>query len=218
MSALKLPTRGADLFMTEGLNAHIAFVGHWQKGKERALNAGWFFMQAREQVKDGDWETYVEIFCDSRCKKINGNQPLTYRTVRFYTQLTLEALEWAKAEHPGISKPEKLLEFAIKMVMQSPKPLVALCRELGHMRKFGEYDEVKYALNKRLKGSDQIEFEFDKVMAPLDMLARLADPKISFRYPEGRDELEYMTEVETKLETALRLIREVKKNGRVISV
>jgi len=87
------------------------------------------------------------------------------------------------------------------------------------MRKFGEYDEVKYKSKKLLgNGVGQIEFDFDKLAASVEVLTHFGDKNYAFKYPEGADEYQYINDVETKLEAALKRVREIKKNGHGINV
>jgi hypothetical protein len=209
--------READVYMKQGLNLHGMFQGHWQKTKECMLRSGYFFLCAKQAVKDGDWEMYVETYLASNITR-DGKPSLSSRTIRTHMAVTSAALEWAQKENPGVKKPEKLLEIAITAMMQSPREMVELFRSMRELRPFGEYDKVGYHSRKLLKNSGQIEFEFEKVLAPLEMLGRFGDENICFKFPEGKDEDQFISELETKLETALQRVREVKKNGRVTDV
>jgi hypothetical protein len=64
---------------------------------------------------------------------------------------------------------ERISAAARAMVMDSPKGLVALCRELKLMRRFGEYDAVKYR-SKQIKGNQQMEFNYSDAADTLQLL------------------------------------------------
>ena len=115
-------------------------------------------------------------------------------------------IEWVKAEQPQIEGMENILAAGIKMVLQSPKGYVALFRQLGEMRKFGEYDEVKYRTRKLLGDGKQLSFSFDELSAHIKVFA--TDFKLEL--PEGKDEATALTELETELETALASVRQRK--------
>lgn len=201
---MKLEQQSHQWF-SKGVAKHVEFNRQFKLTRQAGVDAAFFFLQARACVEHGDWAQ----FCELQADKISPRQ------VRFYIQLAEEAIQWVQREKPGISKVGELHLAAREMVMQSPKGLVALCRELGHMRKFGEYDEVKYA-NRKLGRQGQIEFDFAKVLAPLDVLAHFGDENYTFTYPEGKDQAEFITEVEAKLEAALQRVRQIKQSGRAI--
>jgi len=192
-----------EKYIQQGLVEHAAFNKDFTSAKRHALNAGFYFLSA--QQTSADFEAVIE----------RHNDKIARRSVYRYMEFAKEALEWAAAEHAKFAKDTgKLLVFAQDMVMKSPKGYISLCRELGHMRKFGQYDEVKY--RERKLGAGQIEFDFAKLTPVLDQLARFGDENVTFNYPEGVDTVEYIAEVETKLEAALKRVREIKKHGRAI--
>lgn len=168
------------------------------------IEAAFSFLRARASFTHGEWIQFVDLH----------TKQISLRTVQFYCQLAERAREWVLDNQPSLTDLDSINRAAVEMVMQSPKPLIALCRELGHLRQFGEYDAVKYA--ERKGGSTQIEFDFAKVMAPLELLAHIGDDNYRFNYPDGVDETAYISEVETKLEAALVRVRQIKKNGRII--
>ena len=202
------PTKqsSAAKWMIEGIKQHEEFVSHFQKAKEYALNAGLFFASAREEIADGEWGQFL----------IGYDHIVKVRTVQRYVEFAQEVLKWVKTEHPKLVGMEKLSAAAREMILQSPKGLVALCRELKLMRKFGEYDEVKYRTKKLLGTGSQIEFEFAELAASIDVLTHFGEENYQFKYPDGVDEVEYMSALESKLEAALTRVRHIKKNGRVI--
>ena len=199
------PEQQSHQWFSKGVAKHVEFNRQFKLTRQAGIDAAFFFLQARACIEHGDWSQFLEL----QAEKISPRQ------VRFYIQLAEEAIQWVQREKPAIKKVSELHLAAREMVMQSPKGLVALCRELGHMRKFGEYDEVKYA-QRKLGHSGQIEFDFAKVIGPLDVLCHFGDENYNFNYPEGVDTVQFMTEVETKLEAALARVRQIKQHGRVI--
>lgn len=194
-------------WMDEGIKQAQMGRASFLKYKECTLNAAFFFFSARQSLPDGAWGEFL----------IGYDHKIAARTVRFYVQVAEAAIEWVKKKSPGITGVEKIMKAAKEMALQSPKPFVALLREEGFMRKFGEYDSVKYATTKRLgNGGSQIEFEFTAVASSLDLLTHLGDENYQFIYPEDKNTTEALAELETKLETALTRVRTIKQHGRVI--
>lgn len=194
MSTTLAPTKNAaaDKWIIKSIEQHQNFAINFQKAKECALNAGFFLLQAQAAAEPGDWMPLIERHAD----KIS--QTTVYRYIAFATEVT----EWVKAEFPGI-KDNLVHAAAMKMVLKSPKGYIALCRQLELMRKFGEYDEVKYRAKKMLGDSKQIEFSFDELSAHLNVFTQ--DFRLTL--PEGKDEAEALTELETQLEQALASVR-----------
>ncbi len=187
-----------------GVEEAERFKQDWARARARAINSGFLFLKARSLCPPGEWELFTE----------NNSALIKPRTVRFYMQLATAALEWAREQNPKLTG-EKAQAFAIREVMlMSPKPLIALLRDLRELRPFGEYDAIKHAQKKLRTG--QIEFAFTDLLAPLEALSRFGDENCTFTFPEGRDELSVITEVEAKLEAALARVRQMKKHGRVI--
>ena len=186
-----MPARGAaDKWMLEGVREHEQFQRAFQSAKEHALNAGIFFQSAQANFEHGEWDNFIAGY----------SHKISRATIYRYLQFAQEVLEWAKSENPKLVGMEKLSAAAREMVLQSPKGLVALCRELKLMRKFGEYDEVKYRARKLLgDGGAQIEFEFEAAEKTLQMLC---DPKVHFKFPEGTDEAVALTELQGTLKSA----------------
>ena len=129
------PTKNlaADKWIQKALEQHQQFAANFQRAKECALNAGFFFLQAQNSAAHGDFGALIERY----------SEKISSRTVYRYIEFASEVIEWVKAEFPGIAN-NKIPAAAMKMVLKSPKGYVALCRQLELMRKFGEYDEVKY--------------------------------------------------------------------------
>lgn len=195
----------AAKWMEQGISESSKCRSAFTQTKIYALNAGYYFMQARAALP-GEFEK----FCEGYGGKISHTS--IYRYITF----TEEALQWAAAENASLrDNPAALLKAAHKLILQSPKPFIALMRQLGEMRKFGEYDEVKYA-QRKLGQPQQIELPFAKVFSTVELLTHFGDENFSVVYPEGKDEVEAMTELEAKLEAALARVRQIKQNGRVI--
>lgn len=200
---LTTPRNQAEKWFAKGVEQHEVFDRSVKTARRAAIESGFAFLRSRAAFEHGEWEDFVV------------NHPnINLRTVRFYCQLAEEARHWVLDAHPGLRTLEEIQAAAISLVMQSPKPLIALCRELGHMRKFGEYDAVKYAERKSSPG--QIEFHFEKVTPFLDILAHFGDENYEFIFPEGVAEDDFIAELETKLDSALVRLRHIKKHGRVI--
>lgn len=174
----------------------------WQRARGHIIDAGLLFAKARDACGQGDWGFFLE-----------SNAPaMKPRTVQFYIQLSEAAIEWARAENPGFSRP-KLEDAARTVMMQSPKPLIVLLRDLREMRPFGEYDAVKYAVRKQLGNGQQLELTFDKVWSPLDVLEHLDQANFSLIPPEGKSETEALQELGVKL---ARISEKVK--GRLLTI
>jgi hypothetical protein len=125
----------AAKWFAAGLNQHGEFAEAWQQARCAALSAGMNFLKARSCCENGGWLELMQ----SHAHRIKP------RTVQFYMQFATAALEWAKEAEPALEG-AKLEQFCCQQVMlMSPKPLVALLRDLRLMRPFGEYDAVQYA-------------------------------------------------------------------------
>lgn len=189
-----------------GVKCNVDFLESWRRARATAINAGFLFIKSRSLCSELEWSALLA----------DEAERIKPRTVQFYMQLAQAALDWAKAERPELAG-AKLQEFALKSVMlMSPKPLVALLRDLRIMRPFGEYDAVKYAQKKL--GGGQFEFDFAAVLKPLDDLLHFGEANYQFIYPEGVDTVEFMSAVEAKLEAALARVRMIKQHGRIIDL
>jgi hypothetical protein len=206
MSLLPTKNVAADKWIQKAIEQHQLFAVNFQKAKECALNAGFFFLQAQTAADHGDFGALIERYKDK----------ISSRTVYRYIEFAAEVIEWVKAEYPGITN-DKVAAIAMKMVLKSPKGYIALCRQLELMRKFGEYDEVKYRSKKLLgDGKPQLEFSFDELSASVDVFSKIGQENFFLKFPEGKDETEALGELEAKLETALARVREIKQHGRII--
>jgi hypothetical protein len=189
-----------------GLDKARKFDRDMKQLRRDGIDAAFSFMAARELVAQGEWG----LFCEVHAENISPRQ------IRFWCQLGEEAIAWVRSSNPKLNTVSEIQAAARDLVMQSPKPLIALCRELGHMRKFGEYDAIRYATKKLGGGTAQIEFKFDELLAPLDHLAHFGEDKFTFTYPAGRDEAEVLDEAITKTRAVLERLEHVKKHGRII--
>ncbi len=208
-----IPATTADKFLREGIRETVAVRKSFQALNIAIINAGEFFIQARNACKDGEFSILVD------CHKEEIGRTTVYRFIGYVEM----GLEWATTDAPKLAhNRDKLLEHLKHMVVQSPKPLVAILRSLETedgkplMRPFGEYDAVKYAKSKLLGNGGQIEFEFSKVVAAIDVLTHFGDDNYQFIYPEGKDPGEYLDEIETKMEAVLDRVRKAKQQGKVI--
>lgn len=204
------PKKEAQRLFLRGIEKHESFNRTMKQLRRDAIEAGFYFLRARAAFDHGEWGEFLSLNSDK----------ISDRTVRFYMQLAEQASQWVRYKNPTLKDLDAVKEQAIAMVIFSPVPLVNLCRDLGHMMKFGEYfaDDYEEKKKKRLGDSSagQLDFDFAKVMAPLDVLCHFGDENYNFNYPEGVDTVAYMTEVETKLEAALTRVRQIKQHGRVI--
>ena len=192
--------------MAQGVTCHERFKRVFEEAKANALKAGYFFSEAQKSVERGDWEPLIERY---------GGQ-ISRTTIYRYIEFSEEVFAWVRAENPKLIGQDKMIAAAQKMVLRSPKGYIALCRQLELMRKFGEYDEVKYRMKKL--GTKQMEFEFADLAMSIDHLTHLGDAHYNFKFPEGQDEAAFIEEVETKLETALKRVRALKHKSTVTNV
>lgn len=185
----------ADRWMREGIEQINTGRSRFAQVKQCAMNSGIAFMKAREAVKTGNFNEFMQTYENEIARST------VYRNIEFVEN----CLASAAAEKPEIKDdPRRLFEHACKMVLQSPKHFVALMRQLGEMRRFGEYDAVKYA-RRRLMGQQQLELDFVKVFGWVDSLTHIDQALLEI--PEGKTESEALGELETGLVTALEKVR-----------
>lgn len=179
------PTKlnAAQKWFDAGLDEANKFISTWRKARAHVANAGFLFMRAREACAEGNWLFLLQT---------NASK-MKPRTVQFYIQLAEAALAWALVTSPGLTG-AKLEEAAREVMMESPKPLVALLRDLKELRPFGEYDAIKYRLKKIGNGSEQMELNFEKVFSTFDAL----EHDFVFTLPEGKSEAEALRELKEK--------------------
>lgn len=183
----------AQKLFDAGFKESGRFLSTWKKAKGHVSDAGWYFIKAKEACPDGDWLLLLQT----------NAEKIAPRTVQFYMQLTDACIGWVKEGKPGI-KADKLQDACREVMMLSPKPLVALLRQLREMRPFGEYDAIAYRANKQLANQvAQLELDFTKVIASFDALDHLGESNFSFLLPGGVNEEQALTELKTRLEHAL---------------
>jgi hypothetical protein len=204
--AVDLPKTTAEKWLIEAIAFHEKFRRTFELAKECALKAGIFFNHAQTACAHGEWLPLIEKF----------EGVISRTTIYRYMSFANEVFEWVKAEHPKLAGDDKMIAAAQKLVLRSPKGYIALCRQLELMRKFGEYDEVKYRMKKL--GTKQMEFEFADLAMSIDHLTHLGDAHYNFKFPEGQDQAEFIEQVETKLETALKRVRAMKHKSTVTNV
>lgn len=157
---MTLTNAAAAKWMEAGLIESKNCMQNAQKTKESALRAGYFFLLARKSFGHGDWGEFLLSY-ENKIKR---------RTVERYCEFTSAALEWTRKQNPTVTKPEKLLELAIPICLDSPKPYIALARDLGQFRLFGAYDEVRYAINKRKGDQLELNFSYETVIEQLSAI------------------------------------------------
>ncbi len=156
-------TTTADKFLREGIREAIGARKNFQAMNLHMINAGEFFIQARESCGEGNFSLLLDSY----------KEEIGRTTVYKFIGYVEWGLELAATDSPKLTgNRAKLLEHLKHMVVQSPKPLVAILRALENgegqplMRPFGEYDAVKYARGKLL-GDPQIEFDFGKAFSAI---------------------------------------------------
>lgn len=187
----------ADRYMKQGIQAHASFKFNFQKAKEAALDAGFYFCACRDSHK-GDFEEFLGCY----------SKEIHRATVYRYIGFVEEVIEWARKEFPKITKLDELIVKAREMVLQSPRGYIALCRELKLMRKFGEYDEVKYRTQKLKSSNAQIEFDFSAAASSLDVLSQIGSANFVFKLPDGKAEKDAVKELLAKVETVQASLKE----------
>jgi len=132
----------AATFVKKAIAHHDRFTKSFRTAKASYLTAGAFLSKAHALVLHGSWEPLLEQF------------GLDRSTAHRYEELYTEAMDWARAEHATLQDEEKLFKCALEMVIESPKGLVALCRQLGEMKQFGTYNSAEYEAKKLTQAAD----------------------------------------------------------------
>ncbi len=197
MSKPQLPL--ADKLFTAGLAEHGRFLSTFKKARGHVSDAGWYFTRAREACPEGEWGYLMNCHA----------QEIRPRTVQFYMQLTDACIEWVKEKMPG-TKADKVQDACREIMMQSPKPLIALLRDLRLMLPFGEYDAIAYRAGKELANQRQLELDFTKVIASFDALDHIGESNFTLTVPQGTTEQQALAELERRLSNALDKIRSLK--------
>ena len=135
-------TKEAKTYLAKAAVQHKKFVSGFRNAKAAYLTAGAFLAKAHPLVLRGEWEPLLE-----QCG-------LERTAAHRYETLYKEAMDWARAEHATLTDDAKLFKCALEMVIQSPKGLVALCRDLGEMKQFGTYDAAAYEAKKLTQAAD----------------------------------------------------------------
>ena len=201
------PELKAAQWFAEGVKKSHQFEDALRQTRRFMMDAAFNFMRARALLPHGSWGDFCELHGDE----------IAPRTVRFWCQLAEEAIAWVRVADPKLKSLDEIHAAARDLVIQSPKPLVALCRHLGHMRPFGEYDAVKYAQRKLGNGNTaQFEFEFSDLLAPLDQLCHFGEDNYTFKYPKGVDEAEFLDEALAKSRAVVKRLEAIKQHGRII--
>lgn len=200
LPVLHTQKRDAEKLFARGVKHHMAFDGAIKSARREAIEAGFDFLQAKAGFEHGDWMKQCAVY----------EKEISDRTIRSYMQLADLSWRWVLYKNPKVKDIDEIKKLAIEMVLVSPKPLVELCRELGHVLKFGGYFEEDYQEKKKknLLGG-QIEFDFTAAESTLRMIC---DPKVALKFPDGADEVEKLTELQGTLKSAsLRISHRLKE-------
>lgn len=190
----------AKQWFSDGVTEHGGARLAMQSLKEKAILAGWFFLQAKAACSHGEWSDLVA-----------AQKAIPERTVQRYMGFTLDAIatvvgaqreledhELRKYEPtPNEIADKKILDAAKRAVIHSSQGSVELARELQLFRKFGEYDAVKHsaATARAAKAGAPIQFSFDFGVAmaglrSIDAIDRASMDKLpTEKLPELRDKL-----------------------------
>jgi len=155
------------------------------------LNAGVAFIRARDAATD--FAALVESY------KSQISRASVYRYMAYAEAILRQA---AEARPDLQDAADKLLDYAREMVIQSPRPLVAVLRADGALRKFGEYDAVRYQ-RRKLGLPRPLIIRWPAVMDHLDALIRIADPSVRITVPDGTSEREGLRVLRDRLQAAL---------------
>lgn len=185
--------KNADKWMVEGINQHTLFQRNLRSAKFNALSAGFLFLSARACYEHGDWQPFVAGYAGK----------IKLRTVQYYMEFAEQALLWAKRERPDLLKRADLEAHAKEMVMQSPRPLIALLRELRELPRHGEYDPDEYAIERKVGK----QLEFGRLISHLRSLQHLGESNFRLVLPEGVDEQKALAELDATLEDVRAKVR-----------
>lgn len=151
-----------------GMKEHNKVLTAAEQTKVHALEAGWYFLQAKNLCEHGGWtDSLAKLGIEekaggrrkSKTTPVSVLKPITVRSVQRYMQFTMAALKWAEEKLGEGKKPETYLKEARTLVLESPREFTELLRSIGVMKSFGEYDEIAYR-QRQIKGPQQIEFSF----------------------------------------------------------
>lgn len=155
------------------------------------LNAGVAFIRARDAATD--FAALVESY------KSQISRASVYRYMAYAEAILAQATE-ARPDLAGST--DRILEYARDMVIQSPRPLVAVLRADGALRKFGEYDAVRYQ-RRKLGMPRPIVIRWPAIMDHLDALLRISDQSVRLAVPDGTTERESLRVLRDRLQSAL---------------
>ncbi len=203
----------AAQWFSQGISAHADVARFAFNLKVRAVEVGWYFMQAKLASKHGDFGDLVAA----------SSAQISLRTVQSYMAFCEDVLVSVIATQRKLTDKEvreleltdkqrsdtKLLEAGRDVVVHSTMGLVDLMRQLGQFRKLGEYDANRHALEKARKAvglTEQIEFDFTVASAGLRTLSAIADCAQDKLPPPAQ-----LAELEQKLEAALTAVRSRRK-------
>lgn len=183
----------AQRLFQSALEKHDAFNVSMKKARREAVEAGFYFLRARKAFEHGEWSEFVFLF--------KGR--IAERTVRFYVELASQSIQWVLYKNPTLKDLDKIRELAVEMVMLSPRPLIELCRELGHMMKFGGYFLEDYEHKKKKASVGQLELNFAAMANSVEHLTHFGDPGYSFTYADGIERAAQLQQTIEAMETAL---------------
>lgn len=196
LPVLRVQKRDAEKHFIAGVKNSVVFNSTMLAARKAAVDAGFEFLLAKAGFEHGDWGRQCELYKDK----------ISVRSIQSYMQLADLSWRWVLYKNPKVKTVEEARKLAIEMVMVSPKPLVELCRELGHVLKFGGYFEEDYQDKKKRKLlGGQIEFDFTAAASTLDTLC--AD-NVTFKFPEDVDRVEALTGLKAKCQLAITRIDE----------
>ncbi len=155
------------------------------------LNAGVAFIRARDAATD--FAALVESY------KSQISRASVYRYMAYAEAILAQATE-ARPDLAGST--DLIIEYARDMVIQSPRPLVAVLRADGALRKFGQYDAVRYQ-RRKLGMPRPIVIRWPAIMDHLDALTRISDASVRIAVPDGTNERESLRVLRDRLQSAL---------------
>src|SRR4051812_15075093 len=88
----KNKSKQADKWMQLGIQNSEGFVRSFEVMKRQALEAGFFFLQARAEFEHGEWTEFL----------LGYSHKIKTRRVQYFMQLASAAVEWVKKENPEL--------------------------------------------------------------------------------------------------------------------
>ena len=215
----------AQKWFNDGVESATNCAENLGRSKTDGLKAGWFFIRAKLAAGHGEFGLL--------CAANSGS--LAERTIQRFMQFTRlsmwrfieENREEADSLTGGLAisrgrnlddepviddeallKCEDLFQAVIDGSLMSPKDLVAVCREVGLMRRIEEYPSTSAAAAKRRRenrAGRQLLFDFGMATAGLETLMVIDRDPARIPKPEKLDALI------TQTEAALEHLRAVRK-------